>query len=430
MTVTLPATQPAPTAPPAGRSNAATAPAEASDTPTFAQTMQATTQAQSGRSERPTIVAPKSAIAEGARKLADKSVEIEEAVLEDTTVAAGAELAAQALMLAEHTLAHRQAVARSAAHTPQDGEPQGTRLSMEKAATPTPLSERGDPAKRLRQASATPFDAEISSIERLVVNAQALANSNAPTEPASSANGKPAGAAVLTPELKAAVNATRTSAREPIAQPSALQQALAALSETGAREATDATPGEKVQASIPTEPFIFRESVATPSQQMPVFQQVLRDVSADVAPRTTLPVPVNHAQWGQALGEQMVSWAKDMRSGDLKAELRLDPPDLGPLRIALTISDGVASASFASAHASVRHALEQALPQLQAALADAGLALGNAHVGDQNVRDQDQHAASGQDNTPDNETDAAGDTQDAPLPRTARSTSGLLDVFA
>lgn len=225
-------------------------------------------------------------------------------------------------------------------------------------------------------------------------------------------------------------SAAHSSDRERVMLPSPMQQALLALSETGAREAADATLGDTAWVGTSADLALAHDSVATPHEQMPVFHQILREVATDTVPRATLPVPVHHAQWGQAVSEQVVAWTKDMQSGDLKAELRLDPPDLGPLRIALTIADGVTSASFASAHASVRHALEQALPQLQAALADAGLSLGNAHVGDQNVHDQHQQAASRSGKGRDQNAEATDDGLEGSAPVIARTGVGLVDVFA
>ncbi|MCI1737512.1 MAG: flagellar hook-length control protein FliK [Pseudomonas veronii] len=44
-------------------------------------------------------------------------------------------------------------------------------------------------------------------------------------------------------------------------------------------------------------------------------------------------------------------------------DLRLHPAELGPLSISLNLNDGTTQAQFQAAHASVRAAVEQALPQ-------------------------------------------------------------------
>lgn len=125
-----------------------------------------------------------------------------------------------------------------------------------------------------------------------------------------------------------------------------------------------------------------------------------RQAATDVAPMlpaaTPLQVstPVGATQWGQELSRQMVTFSQNLNKGTHTAELRLDPPDLGPLRVTLSFNDGVASASFVSAHAAVRQAVESALPQLQQALSQAGISLGQTNVGEQSQ----QQAMAGNDN--------------------------------
>lgn len=96
-----------------------------------------------------------------------------------------------------------------------------------------------------------------------------------------------------------------------------------------------------------------------------------------------IPVPLQHPQWSQSLGQEVMQLAHAGKHTPQVAELRLDPPELGPLRIAIQISDNVAHAVFVSAHANVRSAIENALPQLQEQLAQAGISLGQTSVNDQ-----------------------------------------------
>jgi flagellar hook-length control protein FliK len=96
---------------------------------------------------------------------------------------------------------------------------------------------------------------------------------------------------------------------------------------------------------------------------------------------------VGSADWGNGLAQQVTLMVKD---GEHTAQLRLDPPDLGPLEVRLSMApneDGVAHAQFVSPHPAVRDALEAALPQLRAVLADNGITLGQASVGEGFVRD-------------------------------------------
>jgi flagellar hook-length control protein FliK len=98
-----------------------------------------------------------------------------------------------------------------------------------------------------------------------------------------------------------------------------------------------------------------------------------------VAPR------VGSAEWGGAVGEKVVWMANQSHQ---VAELHLNPPNLGPLEVRLTISNDQASALFVSHHSAVREAIETALPRLREMLADNGIMLGNVSVGSESFSQQ------------------------------------------
>ena len=83
--------------------------------------------------------------------------------------------------------------------------------------------------------------------------------------------------------------------------------------------------------------------------------------------------------WQADLGQQVFAM---VRRGEQQMDMQLNPADLGPLSISLNVSEGGIQAQFQSTHASVRAAVEQALPQLQVALASQGLTLSEASVND------------------------------------------------
>lgn len=82
--------------------------------------------------------------------------------------------------------------------------------------------------------------------------------------------------------------------------------------------------------------------------------------------------------WNQAIGQKVVWMAKNEQ---MSASLSLNPPDLGPMKVVISVSDNIATANFVSAHPDVRQALETALPRLREMLGEAGIQLGQAHVG-------------------------------------------------
>ncbi|GEM_PF-6660223 len=72
--------------------------------------------------------------------------------------------------------------------------------------------------------------------------------------------------------------------------------------------------------------------------------------------------PLGHPDWGRELGDR-ISW---MANKSIQAaELRLNPARLGPVEVHIQTSQEQASIMFSSPHASVREALEQALPRLR-----------------------------------------------------------------
>jgi flagellar hook-length control protein FliK len=98
---------------------------------------------------------------------------------------------------------------------------------------------------------------------------------------------------------------------------------------------------------------------------------------ADVAAAASLAPGVGSPEWGKALGHQIIHMSQ---TASQVAELQLNPPGLGPLKITLSLNDQQMQATFVSAHESVRAAIEAALPQLRSTLADNGINLGNTSV--------------------------------------------------
>ncbi|WP_328716848.1 flagellar hook-length control protein FliK [Halomonas elongata] len=97
--------------------------------------------------------------------------------------------------------------------------------------------------------------------------------------------------------------------------------------------------------------------------------------------QASLSAPVGSQEWSQQLGRQLLRFSQG--SGEQRIEMRLHPAELGPLSVSLKVGDQGAHAQFLSAHAPVRQALEQAIPQLREALAEQGITLGETSVGEQ-----------------------------------------------
>ena len=161
-----------------------------------------------------------------------------------------------------------------------------------------------------------------------------------------------------------------------------------------------------------------------------VFTLVATPVSAT---GPAIATPLHQPGWNTDLGRQVIILAQNLHNGTQTAELRLDPPELGPLRVSISLNEGMASALFVSSHASVRQAIESALPQLSQQLAQAGISLGDTHVGDHgqagfafNAKpDPQQKRDTGANDEPDSTTPDA-----QPASRAVIATNNLVDTFA
>ena len=102
---------------------------------------------------------------------------------------------------------------------------------------------------------------------------------------------------------------------------------------------------------------------------------------------TTLKVetPVRDSSWAGDFGQKIV-W---MAGNDKQvAQLTLNPPQMGPIEISLSVNKDNASAFFASPNAEVREAIESAIPRLREMLAGVGIDLGQANVSAESFRQQ------------------------------------------
>ncbi len=103
--------------------------------------------------------------------------------------------------------------------------------------------------------------------------------------------------------------------------------------------------------------------------------------SAPTTQNLQLDIHVGAPGWNGELAQKVVWMATQQHH---VAELRLNPPHLGPVEVTLTVGNDQgaqqASIQFASPHLATREALESALPRLREMMADSGIALGNVTV--------------------------------------------------
>ena len=138
-------------------------------------------------------------------------------------------------------------------------------------------------------------------------------------------------------------------------------------------------------------------------------------------------VPVTDPNWGQALSNR-VTWMTG--SGVHGAEIRMNPAELGPVHVKITVEEGSANIAFNAQHAVTREAIEQALPRLREMLAENGLSFGEASVSDDGLSQQRSEIE-----TPDSDRYSSGnedtslESESSQVSVTRRSVSGLVDTF-
>jgi flagellar hook-length control protein FliK len=125
----------------------------------------------------------------------------------------------------------------------------------------------------------------------------------------------------------------------------------------------------------------------TASQATPALEAIARAAeSLPIAARgfvvqTGVGPSLGHPQWSQAVGDRVL-WlaAQNITS----AELRLDPPELGPMQVRVSVHQDQVQVNFTSAHAGVREALDQGAARLREMFNEQGLNL-NVSVSDQSA---------------------------------------------
>jgi len=130
--------------------------------------------------------------------------------------------------------------------------------------------------------------------------------------------------------------------------------------------------------------------MANESMVLQDFMPKKDNIELDAAVKTTLntPVPVNTA-FQESINER-VMW---MVKGDIQsAKIHLDPPELGPIEVKITISHQEAKISFQSAVSDIRDLLNDSSAKLKEMLHAQGMEQVNVDVSDRQTSKDSQNA--------------------------------------
>jgi flagellar hook-length control protein FliK len=102
------------------------------------------------------------------------------------------------------------------------------------------------------------------------------------------------------------------------------------------------------------------------------------------AMQAAIDVPVDHEAFAEAFARQSATLVVQ---GNGNAEISVTPPDMGPIRIAISMEADGAWLDIAAGHAETRAAIEASIPHLRQMLADQGVRLSDWRLREESASD-------------------------------------------
>ncbi|MEI7429534.1 MAG: flagellar hook-length control protein FliK [Betaproteobacteria bacterium] len=175
------------------------------------------------------------------------------------------------------------------------------------------------------------------------------------------------------------------------------QIASTASTNTVATNVVTAEPNDKaakfaVPAAIfPTvENILPKNTPADPSTNAPpvistMANGSLNALTASHGTTVAIQTPIREQNWANDFSQKVVWLATADKQS---AQITLNPPQMGPIEISLSMDKGNATATFVSPNSEVRDAIETALPRLREMFASAGIELGQTNVSSESFNQQ------------------------------------------
>ncbi|MFT5173483.1 MAG: flagellar hook-length control protein FliK [Gammaproteobacteria bacterium] len=142
--------------------------------------------------------------------------------------------------------------------------------------------------------------------------------------------------------------------------------------------------------NVQTSPTVTPVFDANPT----VMQNTVQLPAAASPMQFSVDTPLGNPSWGMAIGARL-AWVATQ--GIESARIEINPRELGPVSVSLTMADDEVSVSFVSQHALVREAIEAALPRLRELFSGEGISLGDVNIsnGEGRANDGEDSAADG-----------------------------------
>jgi flagellar hook-length control protein FliK len=264
--------------------------------------------------------------------------------------------------------------------------------------------------------------------------------------PASMKSGEAGETDALAPALDASASGTRTArgaARAAMPGGAAAKAqtpgqagehvaAGAARADSPAEKTADALLGAALPLAVPTHeaPAAMSQLPDTSTLAAAAGLQAAPRADAQAASLTTaaavhIATPATSPEFREALGVQVSVLA---REGIQQAELHLHPADMGPISVLIALDGSNARVDFGADSPATRSLLESGLPELAAALRDAGFTLSGGGVSQHARQQPNQEAQQAQ--SAGTRTTPAALGEAGPVRMTARMGQGAVDLYA
>ncbi|MCH8504011.1 MAG: flagellar hook-length control protein FliK [Ectothiorhodospiraceae bacterium] len=174
----------------------------------------------------------------------------------------------------------------------------------------------------------------------------------------------------------------QTKGKEPGQQ---LAARLALLEQVQLRQQLQAQAASPESVDVDDMPLPVRSESVAVLQSYAQTAQMLDGTQRAGVPSYTVHTGMDRPGWGQAVGERLMVMANQ---GVQQARIQLNPRELGPLEVNISMKDDKTSVVFTAQHAVTREALESEIPRLRLMMQENG----HGEVDVDVARDQQQQA--------------------------------------
>jgi len=151
------------------------------------------------------------------------------------------------------------------------------------------------------------------------------------------------------------------------------------------------------------------------------------NAASQLASSNQILAPFGKSGWDQAISQKVV-WM--VGAGEQSATLTLNPPDLGPVQVVISVNNDKADTTFISDNADVRQALQDGLEHLREKMEASGIQLGQANVNSGQQSQQSFQEAAQQQFSGQAKANISSNPVMPLTPVVIRESNGLVDTFA